>query len=118
MKPGPYYSKDIKSMGMVAKYDVLYGCDNKNINMDNILEYITNGYFIMLECLYNYAHWIVLLGFYPLADNIEKSKLLIYDPYYNEVRLLNADEFINMWIDGNYLENKIEKDFIAIRRKI
>ena len=116
LKPGPHYSKDIKQLGILQAYDVLYGCDNHDVSFDDILDYVESGYSVMLECMYNYAHWFVLLGYYPIVgENIEKSKILVYDPYYNEVRLLNADEFITMWIDGNYEHSRIEKDFIAFK---
>lgn len=116
--PNPYFSKDIKKWDLLSTYDVIYGCDNKDITFDDILDYYVNEYFIMLECMINYSHWMVLLGYYPLNNNeIEMSKLLLYDPYYDEVRLMNTDEFISMWADGNHNDNKIEKDFIAIKSK-
>ena len=75
------------------------------------------GYFVMLESMINYAHWTVLLGYYPLCGNdLEKAKLLMYDPYYDEVRLVNADEFISMWRDGSYETTRIDRDFIAVKR--
>lgn len=90
----------------------------ENVSFDMVLDLMKQGYYIMLECMYNYAHWLVLLGYYPLDNStLEKSSLLVYDPYYNNVRLLNADEFIAMWIDGNYGNTMVEKDFIAIRKK-
>lgn len=114
--PGPHYSRDIKRLNMLDEYDVVFGCDCEDISFDRILDYVEEGYGVMLECMYNYAHWFVLLGYYPLEDgDIEKSKLLVYDPYYDEVRLLRTEEFINMWIDGNYENTRIEKDFIAVK---
>lgn len=115
MQPGPYYSRDIKRIGILEQYDVIYGCDLEKKSFDAVLEYMDAGYYIMLECMYNYAHWVVLLGYYPIADDIEKSQLSIYDPYYNQVRLFCVDEFLTMWIDGNYAETNVEKDFIAIK---
>ena len=116
--PGPHYSIDIKNTGMLDAYDVKYGCEDKEASMDDILELMKQGYCVMLESMMNYAHWMVLLGFYTRCDkDIEKAKLLFYDPYYNEVKLVNADEFINMWIDGNHAVNHVEKDYIAIKKK-
>jgi len=116
LQPQPYYSKDIKALGLLNKYDAVYGCDSPADNFDAILDYVEDGYFVMLECMYNYAHWFVLLGYYPLKNgNAEESKLMIYDPYYDEVRLLRVDEFITMWIDGNHETTKVEKDYIAVR---
>lgn len=117
MLPGPHYSKDIKRMGILDGYDAIYGCDCKDTDMDTVLSLMEKGYILMLEHMYNYAHWTVLLGFYPLHDNeIETTTMLMYDPYYDEVRLYNVDEFTGMWMDGGYTEPRIEKDFIAVRK--
>lgn len=117
LTPGPYYSKDIKAREVLKDCDVLYGCDYDDIEIDFIIDLMKKGYYIMLESMVNYAHWMVLLGYYPSYDftDMEKSKMLFFDPYYNEVKLLNADEFVSMWIDGNYANTKVEKDFIAIK---
>ncbi len=118
LTPGPLFSKDIKKLDILGNYDALYGCDKPDITFDSILDYMENGYFVMLESMLNFSHWFVLLGYYPSADNdAEKGKVLVYDPYYNTSRLLIADEFIQMWIDGNHNINKIQKDFIAVRGK-
>jgi len=117
LKPGPHYSGDIKRLGILEGYDAVYGCDHNGVDFDSILSYMKNGYYIMLESMYNYAHWYVLLGYYPLSEgNIETGSLLIYDPYYHNTRLLNTDEFICMWIDGNYAKSGIERDFIALKK--
>lgn len=116
LSPGPYYSREIKSRKLLEPYDVVYGCDNEKVTLDDVLNLCRDGYYVMLESMYNYSHWFVFLGFYPSADcDVEKSKLLVFDPYYNEVRLLNADEFQSMWRDGNYEKSKVDRDFIAIR---
>lgn len=116
LSPGPHYSKDIEKYGILDSYDVIYGCNLEQKSFDLVLDYMREGYFLMLESMYNYAHWMVLLGFFPIDNSdIEKSKLLFYDPYYNQVRMLCVDEFISMWIDGNHKDNGIEKDFIAIK---
>ncbi len=119
MKPGPHYSKDIKEKKILQGYDVRYGCDTSNICIDDVIALMKEGYYVMLESMVNYAHWMVLLGYYTCYDfqDVEKHKMLFYDPYYNEIKLMNADEFLSMWIDGNYAETKVEKDFIAIRNK-
>lgn len=117
LKPGPHYSKDIKRIGILDGYNAVYGCDQTDADFDTILDYLENGYYVMVESMYNYAHWYVLLGYYPIAGaDIEKSTLLIYDPYYHNTRLLNTDEFICMWIDGNFAASGVEKDFIAIQK--
>lgn len=116
LQTGPYYSKDIKALEMLNYRDTIYGCDIEKKNFDQILDYLEQGYGVMLESLYNYAHWMVLMGYYPISKGeLEKSKILVFDPYYNEVRLLNTEEFINMWLDADHLENGIVNDFIAIK---
>lgn len=116
LKPGPHYSANIKKYHMLDAYDAVYGCDCKNSTLDMILDYMEQGYFVMLESMINYAHWTVLLGYYPMCENdVERAKLLMYDPYYDEVRLVNADEFLSMWRDGDYENTRIDKDFIAVK---
>lgn len=116
MTPGPYYSHDIKKLGILDSYNAIYGCDIKEKKFDEILFFMEDGYYIMLESMVGFSHWMVLLGYYALENNIEKSKLLMFDPYYNEVRLMNVDEFLSMWIDGNHAENNVINDFIAIKK--
>ncbi len=120
MDMGPYYSKDLKKLGILddilSKEKVIYGCDQEDIELPDILTLMENGYYVMLESMVNYAHWMVLLGYFVTAgeENPEKCRLLFYDPYYNQVKLLNYDEFMGMWIDGNFAQTGVTKDFIAI----
>lgn len=116
LQPGPHYSEELKRIGILKNYQAVYGCDNPNITFDQVLEYMEQGYAIMLECMVNYAHWMVLLGYYPLSDNDGKTSLIFYDPYYNWIRKFRADEFMNMWQDGDWGSTNIIKDFIAIRK--
>ena len=104
-------------MRVLEQYDVKYGSDKTDTTFDDILELMEQGYYIMLESMVNYAHWMVILGYFNSADSndIEKSKILFFDPYYNEVRLINTDEFLGMWIDGDYNTTKVKNDYIAIR---
>ena len=111
LKPGPLYSKNIKELKILNEYNVIYGCDNKS-NFDDITNLLKQNYFIMLESMVNYSHWMVLLGYYVVGKNIEEYKLLFYDPYYNDLRLIRTDEFISMWRDGG---SDILNDFIAIK---
>lgn len=116
LTPGPRYSRDIKALGLLKDYDAVYGCDTQDTSFDMLLDLMSRGYHIMVESMYNYAHWFVLLGYFPLNDEkVEHSQLLVFDPYYNKVRLLIADEFISMWIDGNYEQSKVIRDFIAVK---
>lgn len=116
MTPRPYYSSDIKKVNILDEYDVIYGCDYSKVNFDDILEICLKGYYIMLECMVNYSHWLVLLGYYPLSTGkVEESKLLFFDPYYNEIKLINTDEFISMWVDGDFKNSNVKNDFVAIK---
>ncbi len=113
----PHYSKDIKYRNIFTDdLKVIYGCDHKNTSIKQLFSYMEDGYYIMVESMYNYAHWFVLLGYYAIGDDPEKHKISIYDPYYDEVRFLNADEFSGMWLDGDHEKTKVYKDFIAIRK--
>ena len=122
MEPGPYYSKDLKKLNILQETGnlshVIYGCDKEQIELADIVSLLEEGYYIMLESMVNYAHWMVLLGYFVTdgEENAENCRLLFYDPYYNKVKLLNYDEFCGMWIDGNYGVTGVEKDFIAIHR--
>ena len=117
--PGPQYSKDIKKWDFLNEFDVKYGCDYDSMEFDRIIRMMKDGYFVMLESMVNYAHWMVLLGYYTLqsTEDIEKYQLLFYDPYYDRIRLMNADEFINMWFDGDHGKSGVVNDFVAIKKK-
>lgn len=115
LEPGPHYSREIKESGMLRAYQAVYGCDGE-VSFDQILDYLDQGYYVMLESMYNYAHWMVLLAYYPLkGGEVEASRLLFYDPYYDQIRSLILDEFLNMWQDGGWQKNGIQKDFIALK---
>ena len=84
---------------------------------DEVLNMLDAGYVVMLESMINYSHWLVLIGFFPLCKEGDAAEyLLVYDPYYNELRTIHADEFIGMWCDGEYIYNGIEKDYVAVKQ--
>lgn len=117
LQPGPHYSGDIKRYHLLDNYNTVYGCDHRDITFDALLDYMEQGYFVMVESMINYAHWMVLLGCYPAEDgDPECSDLLLYDPYYNKVRLVLVDEFLAMWRDGDYENTRVDKDFIAVKK--
>lgn len=119
LTPSPYYSKDIKKLDILNDYDAIYGCDKRAEQFDTVLDYLKTGYFVMVEGMLNYAHWVVLMGFYPnSSSDIDDAQVLVYDPYYDKVRLLIFDEFINMWCDGDHAKNNVIHDFIAIKAKV
>lgn len=84
-----------------------------------MLNYLKSGYFVMIEGMLNYAHWLVLLSYYPDSSSldVDDARVLVFDPYYNKVRLVILDEFINMWIDGEHHKNGVRHDFIAVKDK-
>lgn len=117
LQPGPLFSKDIKRLNILKDYNVLFGCDFENPTFDDLIAFLKDGYYIMIESMLNFSHWLVLIGYFPSSDfEIEKGRILVYDPFYDCVRLLILDECISMWIDGNFHMNNIEKDFIAIKK--
>lgn len=118
LSPSAYYSKDIKKLDILSEYDVIYGCD-EIIDLEKLLDYIDLGYYLMVESSLNCGHWLVFLGYFQVKDktNLEEHKVLLYDPYYDDVRLMNADEFYSMWLDINYLASNVKRDFIAIKNR-
>ena len=115
LKAGPHFSAELKETGLLKGFDAVFGCDHPEITFDDVLDLMKEGYYVMVEGMVNYSHWMVLLGFYALGS-AEENRLLFFEPYYNEVRLMRADEFVGMWIDGNYEESRVKKDFIAVRK--
>ncbi len=119
IKMGPQYSQQIKNYGILNEYDAIYGCDRKDITFDEIVTMLENGYYIMLESMINYSHWVVMLAYLtvPTEHGIEKYEMLYYEPYYNNIKSISVDEFIGMWRDGPYETTKVERDFIAVKAK-
>lgn len=117
LTPAPYYSKDIKGLGILEGYDVIFGCDIENASVELIYNYLKQGYYLMVECMYNVSHWVVMLGIFSTGDkrDLADKKVLLYDPYYDNVRLENADEFNEMWCDLSNPGVSIVKDFIAVK---
>lgn len=122
LTPGPHYSKELKSLGICSDLgieDVLYGCDfisgNKSVvHQDDILKLLNHRFYIMMESMVNYSHWLVLLG-YTYSEDREQCQVLTYDPYYNRMRVDIADEFFEMWHDGDYVNSGVHHDFIALK---
>lgn len=120
ISPGMKYSADIREWNFLEQYavDVRYGCIETRIDFDDILKMLQDDYFVMMQTMINYSHWVVLCGYYCLDENdIERNKVLYYCPYYDEIRLTNADEFIEMWVDGAYVNSHVRNDFVAVRDK-
>lgn len=119
LTPGPHYSQDIKKLGILKDREAVYGCDysEEDKDVNTLIRLANQGYGIMIETLLNYTHWLVVIGYCIIGSDteLEKHKIIVYDPYYNDIRLCLADELLGMWIDINYDKNNVVKDFIAIK---
>lgn len=118
MKPGPYYSKDIKRLGILENHNTVYGCDLIDIDYDikTIYELLSDNYYVMVESMICFDHWCNLLAY--ITNNSfdrEKQYLLLYDPYYSQLKMISVDEFESVWLSGQHEKNNIFKDFIAIK---
>lgn len=85
----------------------------EEIGLPLLAKLLAEKYYIMAECMCNYAHWVVVLGYFAVRDpeDTEEHRILLYDPYYDQVRLVIADEFLTMWCDPD----GHVKEFVAIR---
>ena len=102
---GPHYTEEIISKKMFGTKKVLSCFDfaKHDISLNLLNGLLKEKYYIMAECMYNCAHWVVILAYLTTGgkDNLKEHKILFYDPYYDEVRLVRADEFYEMWRDIN-----------------
>lgn len=111
---GPHYTEEIMSKKMLGKKKVLSCLDfaNQEISLKLLNNLLKEKYYIMAECLYNCAHWVVVLAYIATGGkgDLKEHRILFYDPYYDETRLVRADEFYEMWcdIDGH------RHEFIAV----
>ncbi len=113
---GPHYVPELLAKGMLTpareiKTDTDYAKEDLNLKL--LCRLLQEKYFIMAESLLNYDHWVVILGYYATRDkeDTEEHSVLIFDPYYDKVRLMIAEEFETMWCspEGNY------RAFVAIK---
>lgn len=86
LKPSPYYTEDIKKLGILEEYskDIIYSIDlnKETIFMYTVEQLLEQRYYVMIENTYNIAHWIVVLGYCVIKDtkNIEEHKVIVYVP--------------------------------------
>lgn len=116
--PGPKYSRDLKAMHILDEFDVIYGCDitEKKYAYELLYDLLKQDYFVMVESMINYDHWLVLCAYFINGeDTPDKQTILLYDPYYNEMKLYRAEEFGAMWISGNHGSNGVMLDFVAVK---
>jgi len=114
--PGPHYTEEILAKKMFGENKKIISCydyPESDLSISLLNQLLNEKYFIMAECMYNYAHWVVLLGYFVVRDRSdpEESYILFYDPYYDEPRLVRADEFQTMWCDPDGHKS----EFIAVK---
>lgn len=117
LKPGPIYVKDFLEKNIIPN-DIEFWTTHgyltygKEPNLYTINFLLQLGMYVMVESCINYAHWIVIFGYCTNGhpDKTFYHTLLIYDPFYDEFRVLHADEFESMWLD--FTGRK--KEFIAL----
>lgn len=93
------------------RYGAEHSVDDKPISF---IVKLMKDYDIALETCLNGGHWIVLLS-YTALGHPEKDIITFYDPYYDTVRTMSAEEIISMWIPT--MDGLLCHDYIAIRKK-
>lgn len=94
-----------------------YGCVD-TIPEDYKLTYLTDlmkTHNVMIECMLNYEHWVVILGYVYLGSD-ELAQFIVYDPYYNNVRVIIAEELVSMWYGVE--DYPIHRDYVACRKDV
>lgn len=119
LTPGPHYSSELTTCGIIDTklFDIRTNVDTPNEStIDELIEMMDDGYSIMVEWLISQEHWTVVLGYYVVGDptDAEQHVFLMYDPYYDKVRLVNADEFRGMWFTYDSREYGL---YIAVKPK-
>ena len=95
LEPGPLYSKDIVKLGILDDYHIVTPADYQyGYDAELLYNLLMLNYYVMVETMICYDHWLVLCG-YIANDNtsVEKQYLLLYDPYYDNLRQMSVDEF-------------------------
>ena len=117
LTPGPHYTEEIlnkKMFGDNKKILSHLDFDKDDVSLKLLNKLLAQKYYIMAECMYNYSHWVVILAYLAVRNksDTEEHQILFYDCYYDETRLVRADEFATMWCDpdGHY------REFIAVAK--
>lgn len=115
LKPGPRNSLQLGDV-----YDKLgLGISYKNGNepqRGHIAPWITDlmrSHDIAIECAINGAHWITLMA-YIGRGHVAEDTVVYYDPYFDEVRLIRAEELFSMWMATE--KGLLDRDYFAIQR--
>lgn len=117
LEPGPYYSEDVKRLGILDQHDVdvVYGCDFALSAKDvsSLWTYMSQGWRVMTNWMMSYDHWTVMLGYIKSRHGPDYDMWLYYDPYCDEVSMIRNAHFSSMWSSPG----GIARDFIAVRAK-
>ena len=115
LQPGPHYSKEIKDWGILKSVDFKCGAIDQFTEdgiATKLYKLLSDGYCIMIDTMINYDHWLVILGIFPNGSN---TTILLYDPYYNEEKLMRFGEVCSMWISGDFANNGVKFDYVAVK---
>lgn len=117
LRPGPYYSEDVKRLGILSGYeiDVAYGCDFA-LNMKDVSllwTYMSEGWRVMTDWMMSYDHWTVMLDYIKSRHGPDYDMWTYYDPYCDEVLTIRNAHFSAMWSSPG----GVARDFIAVRAK-
>ena len=117
LTPGPLYSKQIKNLNILENYETIYGFEfETKPTLSDFYTLMKDNYFVMIESMINFDHWLVALAYLPNGQDITANHtILLYDPYFNEVKTYRAEEFGAMWCSGMHVKNKVTNDFIAVK---
>lgn len=117
LRPGPMYSEDIKRLGVLDCYsndiDIIYGFERSDFDIEGLWNLLRDGYRIMVEWMYSFDHWTILLGYFAVDEDADRHMMLMYDPYCGELFTIRAGHFEVMWKSA--AEDGPVGDFIAIR---
>lgn len=77
LKPGPYYSKDLKALNILDNkhLEVKYGCDEPNqdiLDPSDIWLLLHDGWRVMANWMMSRDHWTVMMG---VSSNRGKSRV-------------------------------------------
>lgn len=63
--PGPHYTDEFLAKGMLSPARTVKTHKSfrpEEIGLPLLAKLLAEKYYIMAECMYNYAHWVVVLG--------------------------------------------------------
>ena len=122
LKPGPYYSKDLKALNILDNkhLEVSYGCDDPNqdiLDPSDIWLLLHDGWRVMANWMMSRDHWTVMMGYLVTEENQELNQILYYCPYFNEIRTVRTGDFECMWNGGGQSNIIGQPDYIAVRAR-